>query len=145
MPTLCPDERSAQPRVEATVNSIQRTLAALLPVLWLVAGGQSMLAFQTEYGAPRSCASQHAFQGDKRCPSQHLPASDAAATLLHSRLAKYPVKGSLASCKHTPRSCSIQPLLLTRRGARRTLPDLATSGQFPCRAALDPRPPSFGS
>ena len=137
-------ERVGHSPVECLMNRGKLTLVAFLPVLWLFASGESLLASCDECGT-RICDSQSILNGGKGCPAQPLSNSDAAASALHSRILKHSGKSSLTPCENICGSVSLQPQAVAHLAPRTNSLDLATSWQFACRAALDPRAPSFAS
>ena len=138
------NERLGRLPVECLMNRGKLTLVVLLPVVWLFASGESLLASCEECGT-RICNSQSILKGGKGCPAQPLSNSDAAASAIHSRVLKHSGKNGLTPCENIYRSFSLQPDAVAYFAPRTNSPDLATSWQFAYRTALDPRAPSFHS
>jgi len=139
------NERAGHSPVESLMNRAKLGFVALLPVLWLLGSGESLLASCEECGVMGSCGSASLLDGGKPCPSQPISGSDAAASTVHSRVVKHTGKSSLTPCENICRSCSLPSKAIAHVAPRKSSPDLATTWQFACRAALDPRAPSFAS
>jgi len=140
-----PNERAGHSPVECLMNRTKLGFVALLPVLWLLASGESLLASCCECGGTGLCDSQSIRDSGNRCPSQPISGSDAAVIAVHSRVLKHSGNGSLTPCENICQPFSLQSNAVARLAPRTNSPNLATSWQFACRAALDPRAPSFAS
>ena len=139
------NEHSGHSPVECLMNRAKLGFVALLPVLWILASGESLLASCDGCNSTGLCGSQSILDGGKPCPSQPLSGSDAAASTVHSRVVKHSGKSSLTPSENICRTFSLQSNAVARPAPRTSPPGLATSWQFTCRAALDPRAPSFAS
>ena len=139
------NERAGNSSVECLMNRAKLGFVALLPVVWLLASGESLLASCAECGGTGFCDSQSILGNGKRCPPQPLSGSDAAASGVHSRILKHSGKSSLTPCENICRSSSLQSNGVARLTPHANSPNFATSWQFACRAALEPRAPSFAS
>ena len=145
MSSIFLNERVGHSPVECLTNRAKFGFVALLPVLWILASGESLLASCDGCNSTGLCDSQSIVDGGKPCPSQPLSGSDAAPSAVHSRVVKHSGKSSLTPSEDICRTFSLQSNAVARPAPRTSPPDLATSWQFTCRAALDPRAPSFAS
>ena len=145
MPAECPNERSAQWRVTAVMNRIRITFVALLPALWLLASGQFLFDSSGNGAATTGgCHSQCVLEGGKHCLSHPPSASDISARGIRSRVGKHSGKSDLICLE--PISCSAWPRsAIACFTVHTSSPALATGWQFACRAAPNPRAPSFAS
>jgi hypothetical protein len=126
----------------AVTNRVKLALAVLMPALWLFASGQSLLAYGDECTFAGVDSSQASLDSGKSFPHQPFCGSDAAAMGVHARLVKHLGKGSPSYREHFCSLDFLLPLTAALRAARENSPDLVSSWQFACRAALDPRAPS---
>ena len=136
------NERAARRPVKAVMYRMKIGLAGLLPALLLIASGHAFLLSCDECAASSICDSQAMLDGDSRCPVQPFSGSDPAVTAIHLRAGKHSSKCSSTSCEPICRSFLHEPPAVTDLVSRVKSPDLATSWQFACRAALEPRAPS---
>ena len=116
---------------------------ALVPALWLVACGQSLLIACDD---PTGCShSQCGLDADKDCHSMPLSCSDDAVRVTRSRVVNFFGKSSLTFWGDGSTSSSARPPVVARLASNLKSPELATFWQFACRAALEPRAPCLVS
>ena len=135
-------ERSGHGFVEALMNGGKHALVILLSALWLCASGQSLLAPCDSCRTGASASPNHILDAGKSCPCSPFSNSDFAGTAIHSGVTKHLGKAGPIVCENACRSSVLAAPADIQCSLRHSAQDRATSWQFVCRAALDPRAPS---
>ena len=137
-----PNERSRRAVVKPAMDRVKITLVALLPALWLLASGQSFFDPRDSCANPAPCNSTCTSEDGKPCPSHPLYSPDISARPVRSRLGPQVGHSNLLPLEPISASYAVERAPQTLSAQRESPPAVATSWQFACRAALDPRAPS---
>jgi hypothetical protein len=134
-------ERRAKQAVKASMSRFKIALVALLPGLWLLAG-QSLIEPSLDCAVGGVLDSNHALDGSKFSHTYPPFSSDVSTRVIHSRSGKISGKTSslpfeFLSGVQTATAFSAAPSILFHNP-----PELASSWQFACRAAPEPRAPT---
>lgn len=141
-----PNERSPKAGVQSAMDRMRITLVALFPALWLLASGQSLADSCGTYGNPAPCNSTSTVDCSKPCPALPVCSPDISARPVRSRLSPQAGSGNLLPFHPVSPSYAFERTAPAVCAQREESPlALAASWQFACRAALDPRAPSFVS
>ena len=137
-----PNERSPRTPVKPAMDRVKITLVALFPALWLLTSGQSLLDPRDSCANPAPCNSTCTCEDGEPCPSHPLGSPDISARPVRSRLGPQVGHSNLLPLEPISPSYAVERTPQTVFAQRESPPALATSWQFACRAALDPRAPS---
>jgi hypothetical protein len=137
-------ERATGRDVEHLMNGgTKLALVLLLSALWLCASGQSLIVSCEVCSPTGSVASNSAFDSGNKCPLSHSSTSDPAGTAAHLRIVKQHAKARVVPCAQTLVPIPLISATWFLLSPGKCSSDLSTSWQFACRAALNPRAPSF--
>ena len=137
-----PNEGSPRTPVKPAMDRVKITLVVLFPALWLLASGQSLLDPRDSCATPAPCNSTCTSEDGKPCPSHPLCSPDISARPVRSRLGPQVGHSNLLPLEPISPSYSVERTPQTVFAQRESPLALATSWQFACRDALDPRAPS---
>ena len=125
------------------MDRVKVTLASLLPVLWLMASGQSFADPCGGCPTKAPCSSTVALENGQRCPSNEASSTDVSTWRANARIGSHSSKGNPLFVEPTDRSEAVSRRFLVDFSSFREGPGvLATRWQFDCRVASEPRAPS---
>jgi hypothetical protein len=142
-PAQIPNERPQRAVVKPVMDRARITLVAVFPALWLLVSGSYLPA--PGDGCPAKCDSTFAFGAGKQCPPYSVCTGDTAARPVNPRIGPQAGNGNVIPLESSFRSHSIERLSAPVFTQRESPLALAVSWQFACRAAPEPRAPSFVS
>ena len=141
MPERYSTERIANQVVKASMSRVRITVVALFPVLWLLAG-QSLLEPGTDCAAVGIFHSNPALDSSELWPASPHLSTDISTRVVHSRSGKISGKTTPLPFEFLSRLQSARAFAAALSSQFPSPPALATSWQFACRAALEPRAPT---
>jgi hypothetical protein len=136
------NERCERWAVKADMDRVKVALVSLLPVLWLMASGQSLAGPCSNCSTASTADLKFALKSGKRCSSDESGSIDLSARRANARIGSHSARSNFFP---------IEPTISSRSVDRRFLADfsslpegsvLATRWQFDYRAAAEPRAPS---
>src|SRR5262249_39253887 len=138
------NERCERWVVKAVMDRVKVALVSLLPVLWLMASGQSFAEPCRNCATANKPDSKFALESGQRCPSNEATVfTDLSARRANARIGSQSAKLIFFPVEPAIGSRSVDRRFLAVFSSLREGPcALAVRWQFDCRAASEPRAPS---
>jgi hypothetical protein len=144
-------ERPTRWIAESPMNGARYALVILLSVISLFAYGQPLFASCEDCRTTSLIGSviagdlsPSALGSDHNCPPSPFSTSD-PGTSTYLRILKHSAKARIFFWAHTCPAIPLHPPAACQTAPSKSAPAPSTSWQFVCRAALDPRAPTFFS